>query len=122
MLEPCYCPERTNELTQAADKPAHTKPGALLKAEDIHRAAIELKSLGILTTTDMHTEYGKDPEHKKIKKAWLDLPSQSSGVTFNYLLILAGFQSVKPDRMVIIFVEEHTGLCGRRLSPSRRQT
>lgn len=98
-------------------KPAHTKPGALLKAEVIRRAAIELKKLEILTTANMHAEYAKDVELKRIKKAWLNLPSQSSGVTFNYLLILAGFQSVKPDRMVIRFIEQHAGLDGARISP-----
>lgn len=34
-------------------------------------------------------------------------------MTFNYFLILAGFQSVKPDRMVIRFVGEHAGLQGK---------
>ncbi|WP_043480656.1 hypothetical protein [Arthrobacter sp. SPG23] len=100
-------------------KPAHTKPGALLKAEVIHRAALALKGLeggGIFTTVDMHAEYAIDSELTRIKKAWLKLPSQSSGVTYNYLLILAGFQSVKPDRMVIRFVEEHAGRVGKPLT------
>lgn len=102
-------------------KPAHTKPGALLKAEIIYRAALALKGLdggGIFTTADMHAEFAKDEELKRIKKVWLRLPSQSSGVTFNYLLILAGFQSVKPDRMVMRFIEEHAGLEGQRISTS----
>ncbi len=102
-------------------KPAHTKPGALLKAEVIHRAALALKGLeggGIFTTADMHAEFANDEELKRIKKVWLRLPSQSSGVTFNYLLILAGFQSVKPDRMVMRFIEEHAGLEGQRISTS----
>ena len=47
----------------------------------------------------------------------MELPSQRSGVTYNYLLILAGFQSVKPDRMPIRFVEEHAGLEGKQLTP-----
>ena len=102
-------------------KPAHTKPGAILKAEVVYRAALALKELndhGVLTTADMNTEYAKDPELKRIKKAWLRLPSQSSGITFNYLLILAGFQSVKPDRMVIRFIKEHTQSTGRELTPA----
>lgn len=103
-------------------KPAHTKPGALLKAEVIHRAALALKALKggpILTTADMHAEFAKDDELKRIKKVWLGLPSQSSGVTFNYLLILAGFQSVKPDRMVIRFIKEQAGLDGQQITPKR---
>lgn len=94
-------------------KPAHTRPGALLKAEIVKRAGLVLQNLeggAIRTTADMHAEYKKDENLKRIKKAWLRLPSQSSGVTYNYLLILAGFQSVKPDRMVLRFVAEHAGL------------
>ncbi|MBT2521808.1 hypothetical protein [Arthrobacter sp. ISL-28] len=100
-------------------KPAHTKPGALLKAEVIHQAALALKGLeggGIFTTADMHAEFAKDAELERVKRAWLHLPSQRSGVTYNYLLILAGFQSVKPDRMVIRFVAEHVGLDGKNLT------
>lgn len=52
-----------------------------------------------------------------MKDAWLGLPSQKSGVTYNYLLILAGFQSVKPDRMVIRFVAKHAGLDAKKLTP-----
>lgn len=39
-------------------------------------------------------------------------------MTYNYLLILAGFQSVKPDRMVIRFIKEHAELGERELSTS----
>jgi hypothetical protein len=97
-------------------KPAHTKPGAVLKAEVVHQAALALKDLKggpILTTADMHAEYAKDNELTRVKDVWLDLPSQSSGVTYDYLLILAGFQSVKPDRMVIRFIKEYAGLDGK---------
>ncbi|MHA7289577.1 hypothetical protein ACX80V_08025 [Arthrobacter sp. MDT3-24] len=94
-------------------KPAHTKPGALLKAEVIHRAAKTLKALDIMTLTDLRQRHAQDEDLTAVKKKWLKLPSQSSGVTFNYFLILAGFQSVKPDRMVIRFVEEHAGLQGK---------
>lgn len=103
-------------------KPAHTKPGALLKAEVVHQAALALKGLEggpIMTTADMHREYAKDPDLTRIKKVWLDLPSQSSGVTHDYLLILASFQSVKPDRMVIRFIKEHAGLDGKRITPKQ---
>jgi hypothetical protein len=91
-------------------KPAHTRRGALLKAEVIHRAAKSLESADILTVADLHKLHAQDEHLTPVKKLWLKLPSQRSGVTYNYFLILAGFQSVKPDRMVIRFVEEHAGL------------
>ncbi|MET3921634.1 hypothetical protein [Arthrobacter sp. UYEF20] len=62
--------------------------------------------------TDVYAPYATDKSSADPKKCWLRLPSQSSGVTFNYFLILCGFQSVKPDRMIIRFVEEHAGLEG----------
>lgn len=101
-------------------KPAHTGHGALLKAEVVYRAALTLASPDggqIETAADVREEFHRDPEMKRIKKAWLRLPSQSSGVTFNYLLILVGLQSVKPDRMVIRFIKEHAGLENRAVTP-----
>ncbi|UYY83071.1 hypothetical protein OIT41_08585 [Arthrobacter sp. YA7-1] len=97
-------------------KPAHTGAKALLKAEVVRQAAEALKALDITTRAELHAEHSTDEGLSPVKEAWLRLPSQSSGVTFNYFLILAGFQSVKPDRMVIRFVEEHAGLEGKRLT------
>jgi hypothetical protein len=98
-------------------KPAHTKANAPLKAEVIRQAADVLHhKLHYRTRDDLHRAYAEDEHLKKLKKVWLDLPSQRSGVTFNYLLILAGFQSVKPDRMVIRFVRENAELGDRRFS------
>jgi hypothetical protein len=98
-------------------KPAHTKADALLKAEVIRRAAEMMKSLGITTRAELHEEAAEDESLERVKQAWLRLPSQSSGVTFNYLLILSGFQSVKPDRMIIRFIEEYAGLADQSLMP-----
>lgn len=96
-------------------KPAHTRQGAPLKAEVVYRAAVALEDLGIFTTADVRDEYARDKNLTRIEEMWLDLPSQSSGVTFNYFVILAGYESVKPDRMIYRFIEEHTGLTSRQL-------
>lgn len=100
-------------------KPAHTKTNAPLKAEVIRRAAELLRNqeLEITTQDELRAAYANKETRKELKKAWLGLPSQRSGVTYNYLLILAGFQSVKPDRMVIRFVAEHAGLNAEKLTP-----
>jgi hypothetical protein len=98
-------------------KPAHTGPDAPLKAAVIQRAATVLQELGITTRDDVHAAYAQDHSFGELKKTWRRLPSQSSGVTFNYFLILCGFQSVKPDRMVIRFVEDHTELRGKDITP-----
>ncbi len=95
------------------------KPNAPLNAGVIRHASEVLQNqLGYKTPEDLHTAQAKDENLKTLKDAWLHLPSQRSGVTFNYLLILAGFQSVKSDRMVIRFIEEHSVLGGRRLTPT----
>lgn len=99
-------------------KPAHTQANAPLKAEVILRAAEALQNkLSITTRDEVHAAYTTDETLTELKKTWLRLPSQSSGVTFNYFLILCGFQSVKPDRMVVRFVEEHAGLEGKHITP-----
>lgn len=96
-------------------KPAHTHPGALLKAEIVRQTAAVLSGMGITTMADVRAEYAQDQHLTRIKKVWLSLPSQSSGVTFNYFVILAGYQSVKPDRMINRFIEKHTGLTSRQI-------
>ncbi|MGY2747672.1 hypothetical protein [Arthrobacter sp. UYCu723] len=100
-------------------KPAHTKKNAPLKAEVIRRAAevLQHKDLGVTNQDELRAAYADKESRKKLKDSWLGLPSQRSGVTYNYLLILAGFQSVKPDRMVIRFVAKHAGLETKKLSP-----
>lgn len=99
-------------------KPANTKKNAPLKAEVIYRAAHVLhEKLEITTQDELRAAYADKEEREELKKAWLQLPSQRSGVTYNYLLILAGFQSVKPDRMVIRFVARYAGLDAKKLTP-----
>ena len=96
-------------------KPAQTRQGALLKAEVVYRAAVALEGIDIFTMADVRAEYAGDKNLTRIEEVWLDLPSQSSGVTFNYFVILAGYESVKPDRMIYRFIEEHTGLTSRQI-------
>ncbi|MGM9474728.1 hypothetical protein ACS5PJ_22385 [Pseudarthrobacter sp. YS3] len=100
-------------------KPAHTKKSAPLKAAVIRMAAerLEGEDLQITTQDELRAAYANKESRKNLKDAWLGLPSQRSGVTYNYLLILAGFQSIKPDRMVIRFVAKHTGLDTKKLTP-----
>lgn len=95
---------------------AYASPKAPLKAEVVYQAALALDAMGIRTMTDLHAQYEADEHLTDLKRAWLKLPSQSSGVTFNYFMILAGYISVKPDRMIIRFVEKHAGLT-REISP-----
>ncbi len=85
-------------------KPAHTKPGAPLKAEVIERAAELMVEHGIDTVEDLVAVVKVSPRSNPIHDAWKKLPSQGSGVTYSYMLLLAGLPSVKPDRMVLRFL------------------
>lgn len=90
-------------------KPAHTKPGAVLKADVIEQAATLMEGLGIDTVPDLQAAVRESPQDNPVYDGWRSLPSQSSGVTYNYLLMLAGMPSVKPDRMVLRFLATALG-------------
>lgn len=90
-------------------KPANTRLGAPLKAEVIQQAAQLLVDLGIDTVPDLVTQVAVSPFDTPVHTGWRRLPSQSSGVTYNYLLILAGLPSIKPDRMVLRFLAAALG-------------
>ncbi|WP_350269043.1 hypothetical protein AAFP32_10155 [Brevibacterium sp. CBA3109] len=99
-------------------KPAHTRPGAPLKAEIIEQATELMSKLEIDTVPDLVSQVKDSPLDNGVLREWKRLPSQSSGVTYNYLLILAGMPSVKPDRMILRFLAhalgEQTELDGQR--------
>lgn len=90
-------------------KPAHTRPHALLKAQVIEQAAEKLIEIEINTVEDLKQAVESSPTDNPVHTAWKKLPSQSSGVTYNYLLILAGMPSVKPDRMILRFLADALG-------------
>lgn len=88
------------------NKPAHTRPGAPLKADVIEQAATLLVKENIDTVEDLVATVGDTPLDSPIHDGWKRLPSQRSGVTYGYLLLLAGLPSVKPDRMVLRFLAQ----------------
>ena len=95
----------------------------LLKAEVIYRAALALKGLeggGVFTTADMHAEFAEDEELKRNsrKRRGSGFRASRQGLRSTTSSSLAGFQSVKPDRMVMRFIEEHAGLEGQQISTS----
>ncbi|OFE17159.1 hypothetical protein BA895_16965 [Humibacillus sp. DSM 29435] len=90
-------------------KPAHTRLGAPLKADIIQQAAQLITSLDIDTVDDLVARVADKPLDNPVHAGWKRLPSQSSGITYNYLLILAGLPSVKPDRMVLRFLAAALG-------------
>lgn len=100
-------------------KPASTRKGAGSKASVIRQVAQNLHDDGVLSTADLRSrgalEVDNDARRRATKKLWTRVEAQSSGITWNYALMLAGLPGVKADRMVIRFVSRALG--GRELSP-----
>lgn len=81
-----------------------TQPGAMLKAEVIHKAAA-LLSHNAPTIPDLQ----RRAADQDLEARWRGLPGQRSGITWRYLLMLANVPGVKPDRMVRRFVSQSVG-------------
>lgn len=92
-----------------------TRAGAPLKAEAIRLAAQVMDAAGIRDTATLRDAVGT-AELEKAKSEWLRIPGQRSGITWRYLLMLAGVPGVKPDRMIIRFVADTLGLPRRSVT------
>ncbi len=79
----------------------------LLKAAAVDEACTALLSSGIATTADLRSAEGDSLE--SVNAAWRGVPGQGSGISWRYLLLLTGKQEVKPDRMIVGFVEDALG-------------
>ncbi|MDI1463389.1 hypothetical protein QEZ54_20625 [Catellatospora sp. KI3] len=84
-----------------------TTPGAPLKAEAVEQAATVLLAARLPTCHALRQ--GADDQLHVAKQAWLRVPGQRSGISWRYLLMLAGRPGVKPDRMIIRFVAAALG-------------
>ena len=62
-----------------------------------------------MSNRDAEIVFGRRHNDPEIKKLWCGVKGQSSGISWHYLLILAGVDDVKADRMVCRFVEEVVG-------------
>ncbi|WP_232320407.1 heme peroxidase [Rhodococcus sp. WMMA185] len=102
-------------------KPASTRAGASLKAAVIQEVAQKLHDAGVRTAADLRQhgarEPGNDERRRVTKKLWTSVEAQSSGITWEYALMLAGLPGAKADRMVVRFVSDAVGVSD--LSPER---
>ena len=81
-------------------RPTSSTPGAPLKAQAVKEAAGRLADLGIKTAADLR-EVADSDALDAVKKSWLAVPGQRSGVTWASVLMLAGVSAVKVDRVVV---------------------
>lgn len=77
-----------------------------MKAEAIRDTARVLAANGIDTAAALRAAAGDGARLKLVRKAWCAVKAQRSGITWRYVLMLAGVPGVKPDRMIIRFVAD----------------
>ncbi|WP_434591734.1 hypothetical protein [Brevibacterium sp. 1718] len=91
-------------------KPASTRPGAVLKAEVVDDATRVMADYGIDDVGDLLEAVGEgvgnDAFSNDVSKAWRALPSQSSGITWLHLLMLAGCPQFEVDDKVVGYLAE----------------
>lgn len=92
-----------------------SRPGAPLKAEVILEAATMLQAAAVQSTRDLRA-LGTE-RLAEVKAGWLALPGQHSGISWRYLLMLAGVPGVKADRMICRFVATATQQPYRTIRP-----
>jgi hypothetical protein len=80
-----------------------TASGAILKAQAVYSAARALRDAGIDSRDDLRAAVAQGGE-AGVKGLWLAVPGQRSGLSWEYLLMLAGLPRVKADRMICRFV------------------
>lgn len=88
----------------------YSRKDAPYKAEAAYRAALVLEELKVDTKNDLRClEVASDTFKADLSRAWKSLPSQSSGLTLHYFLMLQGIPGVKADRMVMRYVNSALG-------------
>jgi hypothetical protein len=74
----------------------------ILKAEAVQRAVQVLFDAGLVSAADARA--ADEAALDRARAEWLRIPGQRSGITWRYMLMLAGLEDVKPDRMIVRFV------------------
>ena len=78
------------------------------KSEALYAAASALDSIGIHTTDDLRRAAARDDTRVPVARAWLGTKGLGNA-SWNYLLMLAGRDGVKADRMIMRFVQRAVG-------------
>jgi len=79
----------------------------ILKADAVMRAAACLVDRNVVKSHELLALDGGG--RAELRSAWTKVAGQRSGLSWSYLLLLAGEEEVKPDRMVVRFVAAAIG-------------
>jgi len=72
----------------------------ILKAEAVLLAAQGIQKLGLFTPSDVVRS------QDDVENFWLKIKGQSSGISFGYFMMLLRQEGIKPDRMIVRFLEK----------------
>ncbi|OFE15596.1 hypothetical protein BA895_22340 [Humibacillus sp. DSM 29435] len=92
--------ERTNKW------PTSSKAGVPKQAAAAFGTAKILTGHGLNTVAEVRAAFAtaEQQDASPVKRLWLGLPGQGSGLTWTYFLMLCGVPGVKADRMVVRYV------------------
>jgi tetratricopeptide (TPR) repeat protein len=76
----------------------------ILKAEAVWMTAAVLLGYEIKTLKDLASR-----PLVEVRRDWITVPGQASGLSWDYFLMLVGFEGVKADRMVLRFIADALG-------------
>lgn len=93
---------------------AWSRVEAPLKAHVIHRAAELLHERSVDTHEQLEASLRRKATGDDLKRGWLALPGQRSGLTWRYFLMNADMPGIKADRMITRWT---TRTLGRRTEP-----
>jgi hypothetical protein len=103
-------------LLVRSQRPAHTRPRAPLRAATVLYTAQSFLNNKVATTGNLLAAVEGD--HEAVKWIWTSIPG--NGVAgWRYLLMLAGHEGSKPDRMIARFVADALCVPPNWISPIR---
>lgn len=88
---------------------AWSRNDAPLKAHSIQQAAELLQEHSINDPAELASSLKSEPLGATLKRGWLAIPGQRSGLTWRYFLMNAGMPGIKADRMITRWVTHATG-------------
>jgi hypothetical protein len=88
------------------------------KTEVIHGAAQILATAAIHNSRELEVALDDATTHESLKRAWLGLPGQRSGLTWRFFLMNAGMPGIKADRMITRWT---SGALGREVTPQQAE-
>jgi len=91
---------------------------APLKTQVIQQAAELLSEMSVSTREQLEAALKEPTTKDALKRGWLGLPGQRSGITWRYFLMNTGMPGIKPDRMITRWT---TRTLGRPTTPAEAE-